>query len=144
MRREQAPALQRADGRAKKASPSSWDAKGRRTFGGNGNVSWTVETPVPTKGRRTCGGRGDDMRREQAPALQCADGRCVKSLPFVMGSNHADGRSVGKPSLCKGRGTARAVEGLFQREVTSSPNNPTVIFLRKCHLPLHRGGKRQT
>ena len=22
--------------------------------------------------------------------------------------------------------------------------NPTVIFLRKCHLPLHRGGKRQT
>ena len=38
-----------------------------------------------------------------------------------------------KPPLCKGRGTAIAVEGLFQREVTSSPNNPTVIFLRKCH-----------
>ena len=30
-----------------------------------------------------------------------------------------------KPPLCKGRGTAIAVEGLFQREVTSSPNNPT-------------------
>ena len=49
-----------------------------------------------------------------------------------------------KPPLCKGRGTAIAVEGLFGDRKYFFWNNPTVIFSRKCHLPLHRGGKRQT
>ena len=38
-----------------------------------------VQTDVreKAKGRRMRGGRGDDMRREQAPALQYADGSAV-------------------------------------------------------------------
>ena len=43
-----------------------------------------------------------------------------------------------KPPLCKGR--CRGTRRRDCENVKLNQNNPSVIFLRKCHLPLHKGG----
>ena len=52
---------------------------------------------------------------------------------------------VSKAPLCKGSCRAKVrlrdceMPGREQKEEREVSNNPSVIFLRKCHLPLHKG-----
>ena len=93
-----------------------------------------------------------DARGKRLPCVRLVQIKTIDNCFYQTVSPKA--RSIGSEAMLNARddsatatgkrGTAIAVEGLFQRRVTSSPNNPTVIFLRKRHLPLPRGGKGQT
>ena len=60
-----------------------------------------------------------------------------------------EGAIMGKAPLCKGS-SCEAGEGLWRFEKLAGKDralfldNPSVIFLRKCHLPLHKGGFGET
>ena len=96
--------------------------------------------------RFVCVGRTNELSREATCSFMTRWGTargertalakaplCKGSLPTVWGDVCEADRGDGA-SACRERET----EGLFLSN--SNLYNPSVIFLRKCHLPLHKGG----